>query len=561
MVTMKTRTVCDDIRDKAELDPARIALLSAKGFCTYRELADRMNLVASRLQREGLCPGDRVLIVLHSEIDCLVAIASAMAAGGIAVPTPADAAGGSLHFMLEDCDPRILITSSADRERYSSILTSGKLKPIGTDCPGVDCYRVVGSPENLNRRSVPTGGKHLPENAALILYTSGVCKYPRGVLLSHDNLHAAVTNTLASICLDEGVREAVAVSAIQAFGFGRICCILRVGGTAVLAEAAANPTRMLEMILRHTCHAISLSPPMLPRLLGSRNVMLEQLAPLIRLINLAGPHVPVEHRIRTLRLFPRARIIIQYTFTEAPNVASIECHGESSHIDTAGRPSPNTSLVILGRDGTKNAQGQIGEVAVRGDQVAVGYWGDEALTSKRFLQGGWFKTGDQGYVDAEGYLHLLGRCDDIIVVGGELIVPEEIEDCVRDLYPDLEPCVVGVPDPAGVFGQIPALCYRSLSGAEPSPLEVVEAMADRLDGGKAPRFVCSLDDFPRFQNGNIDRREVERIVRKMTKHRTLQAIMMLDGGCVPRTTAQIITKEEHHSGHNAFEMVGIDNEK
>jgi len=149
-------------------------------------------------------------------------------------------------------------------------------------------------------------------------------------------------------------------------------------------------------------------------------------------------------------------------------------------------------------------RGETGELVVRGGRVMKGYWKDEEKTKKAFTSDGWYRTGDKGYIDEEGYIYLSGRADDLIVRGGENISPEEVEN-VLYTHPKIEEAaVIGVPHPD--WGSEPRAVVVLKKGETATPEEIIEYCRERLAGFKRPRSVVFVNELPKTSTGKIIRK-------------------------------------------------------
>ena len=154
--------------------------------------------------------------------------------------------------------------------------------------------------------------------------------------------------------------------------------------------------------------------------------------------------------------------------------------------------------------------GEVGEIWIRSAQVMLGYWNMPEETEKAVTPDGWFRTGDYGYLDDDGYLHIAGRNDDMITMNGMKFSPLEIEERIREFFPGYEFCVVGISDPAGVLGQIPVFCYAARNGDVITASELSRLLSDKIDRNKIPRVVYRVDP-ARLLDGKLARSVKERI--------------------------------------------------
>ena len=171
-----------------------------------------------------------------------------------------------------------------------------------------------------------------------------------------------------------------------------------------------------------------------------------------------------------------------------------------------GKPLPDVEIRIVDGEGKALPPHQAGEILARGPRVMTGYWGDEEKTKQVMTEDGWLRTGDQGWMDEEGYIYLAGRADDMIIRGGENISPEEVEDVICR-YPKIEEAAcIGVPDPE--WGQEPRVLVVLKKGESATPEEIMDFCKDRLAGFKRPKSVLFVDYLPRNQMGKLLRKEL-----------------------------------------------------
>jgi acyl-CoA synthetase (AMP-forming)/AMP-acid ligase II len=174
-----------------------------------------------------------------------------------------------------------------------------------------------------------------------------------------------------------------------------------------------------------------------------------------------------------------------------------------------GKPLPDVDLKIVDANGQSLPAGEIGEIYARGARIMSGYWRDDQKTVQAITADGWLRTGDRGWIDADGYVFLAGRGDDMIIRGGENISPEEVEDVLHS-HPDIaEAAVIGVPDPE--WGQEPCAVVVLKSGVSCEPAEIMAYCRSRLAGFKRPRQVFFVKSLPRNSIGKVLRKELRRI--------------------------------------------------
>ena len=200
-------------------------------------------------------------------------------------------------------------------------------------------------------------------------------------------------------------------------------------------------------------------------------------------------------------------ILERYGMTETSMLTSNPLHGERRP-GTVGMPLPEVDVRVVGDDGQVLTVGGVGGVEVRGPNVFAGYWGRPELTATEFTADGWFRTGDVGTFDADGYLHLVGRSKDLIISGGLNVYPKEIEDAVDALPGVLESAVIGVPD--ADFGEAVVAVVVPRPSAVVDPAAVRSLARERLAPFKVPKRVHVVDALPRNAMGKVEKAVLRR---------------------------------------------------
>jgi long-chain acyl-CoA synthetase len=342
----------------------------------------------------------------------------------------------------------------------------------------------------------------------MILFTSGTTAKKKAVMLSHASVLAATRNINEFMQPDESIREFVSVPLYHSFGLGRVRSVLTTGGTLVLLDGHLNPASTIDAIETFKCNALSAVPAGLALFRGKLETTLRRIGPQIRLIELGSSFLPKERKAALVDIFPHARICMHYGLTEASRSTFLEFRDSSEKLDTVGRPSPNVRIQVRDADSRPCNANVEGEVVISGAHVTSGYFGDEQRTSEAFTPDGWFRTGDYGFLDSDGYLHLLGRKDEIINKGGIKISPLELDAAIKTVFPDLDACVVGVPDPNGLAGEVPVVAYTGPS--ELNFQDFVAAISSHIERTKLPSALVRVSTIPRTENGKPKRNQLSR---------------------------------------------------
>jgi len=504
------------LMEAAERFPDKAALICERKRLSYAEFMSTIGALSAVFVDSGLGRGDRALILLTDKADFYTSCYAVMEAGGIAVPLPEGVGQSSVERIASLCTPRIVVTNGRHLANFPSLhkklnckflLIGGASEMLLTRELANAIFADLESMRGNEFHRMPRVLRD--DDSALILFTSAT-PGKKGVLLSHRNLVSAALNSNAVMKIDSSIREYMGIPLADSFGLGQSLCVHFAGGSLIADNGSINPIVLVQSVIRHECNAISGLPSGFAVFFGRFESLLRQIAPQIRFIELEGAFMPLDHKWKLLEIFPKAHISAHYGPVEAARITFLDLQKQQRKLHTVGYPSPGVSLLIADEDGNRVGNMEMGEVLVKGDHVATRYWDDSEMDIQRYTPDGWFRTGDYGFLDQEGYLHLLGHRDETINAGEMRISPLQVEERIHELYPDCELCVVGIPDPAGIVGEIPVLCYVGKEGLIITPSDLSRALASRLDRSKIPRVVYRLGDFPKTENKELMRGELRK---------------------------------------------------
>ena len=451
---------------------------------TYAALLRGAAQGAQRIAAAGVAPGDRVLLAATSAIDFVVAYLATHLARAVAVPITPKLSPEQLDTIVGLIRPALLYGAPGQRLD-------------GLPCPALPLAEVADpAGTDADRDTL------LPalDDVADILLTSGTTGVPKGTILTHRNLAAAARNITAFIGNDATDVEVLALPLNHSFGLGRLRCQLSAGGTVVLVPGFMFPNRLFDALAAWRATGFSFVPGAWALLRKLTGTGLSRFADQLRWIEIGSSPMPLEDKRLLAELFPRTRICMHYGLTEASRSAFIEFHESADRLDTIGRASPNVRLAAADDTGRLLAAGETGTLVVQGEHVSPGTWTPAGFVAR---DGTWVDTGDTGQLDAEGYVHLLGRTGDIINVGGHKVAPVEVEEVLVDHPAILEAACVGVPDPQGLVGsRVKAFLVPVGPDARPpSPHELEHFVRARLESHKIPVAWEWIDAIPKNELG------------------------------------------------------------
>jgi acyl-CoA synthetase (AMP-forming)/AMP-acid ligase II len=418
---------------------------------TYAQHLELVEAVAAALRdRFGVKKGDRVAILGANCPEWIVTFWAAQRLGAIAVGLNGWSTGPEIRYFVDDCEPRVLV---ADRKRVDRVAGDDLGVPI------VVMEDDFAELESYTPR-VPLADMQIAEDdPAIILYTSGTTGRPKGAINTHRNLSSylmlAFFGGARTALLNPAPSNAAApcqlitsplfhVSGLHSAAI----MMLAIGMKSVWLMGRFDPAVAMQAIEREHCTGWSFTETVLHRLVNHPDVGKYDLSS-VRTVGGGGSPVAPSLLERTREVFPNARMSlgIGYGQTECAALATLNNGPELiAHPLSVGRPTPTVELEIRDPFDHALAEGQEGEVCLRGPMVMPGYWRRPEETAQTIGPGRWLHTGDIGRMEG-GRLYLASRKRDLILRGGENVYPVEIEKCIED-HPDVEECALfGVDDP------------------------------------------------------------------------------------------------------------------
>jgi long-chain acyl-CoA synthetase len=480
--------VADLVRAAAVRGPDHPAFIDAAtgDTLTWSEFNAATDVETHRLRGAGIQPGDRVAVRLPTSTEFAVAVFGALRAGAVVVPVSTGAPTRELVRVLDDSGAALLVGDG----------TGTALRALGAPAPRVD--------GGLTGESVRGG-----EDIAVLAYTSGTSGVPRGAMLSHRALLANVAQcaALRPAPVTAADRVLLALPLFHSYGLGPgLFQVAAAGATAVLLERF-DAHSAVEAIERHRVTTVVGVPPIYQALLHVDQQRLRDALVTVRLLTSgAAPLSP--SLLTAVREATSLQVFEGYGLTETAPVLTSTLVGGQIKAGSVGRPLPGVELRLVDTDGQPFAEDEefvlpdddAGLVSVRGQNLFSGYWPDGAHGPDAE---GWFRTGDVGYLDADGDLHLVDRAGDLIIVNGFNVYPHEVEQVIVDLPRVAEAAVVGVPDEA--TGEAVKAVLVLGAGAELTVDDVVGHCAERLAKFKVPVHVEFTDVLPHSPTGKLVR--------------------------------------------------------
>ncbi len=483
--------------DSAQRGAERPAVRLDDAGLSYGALADLTAHVAGLLRRHGIKPGDRVGIMLPNVPEFALAYYGVLRAGGIVVPMNVLLKRREVAFYLSDPGARVVLAWQEFEDEARA----------GAEEAGAECI-VVGPSEfeQLLAAAPPVRdiAAKVGSDTAVILYTSGTTGRPKGAELTHANLRRNVEVMTQIFSIGP---EDVILGALPLFhAFGQTCALnaaIAAGGCLSLIPRF-DAGRALEIIERDRVNVFEGVPTMYSALLA-RSDAAERDVSSLRLCVSGGAALPVE----VLRAFERTFecvVLEGYGLSETSPVASFNHPDRERKPGSIGTPIDGVEMKVVDEVGDEVPAGDVGEIVIRGHNVMKSYWQRPDATADAITTDGWFRTGDLGRVDGDGYLFIVDRKKELIIRGGYNVYPREIEEVLYE-HPAVHECaVIGIPHPS--LGEEVGAAVALKPGVEATADELRSYAKSQVAAYKYPRHVWLVDALPKGATGKILKREI-----------------------------------------------------
>ncbi|MEM9807081.1 MAG: AMP-binding protein [Cyanobacteria bacterium P01_D01_bin.56] len=465
---------------------------------SYGHLHEQVTKVIGLLRSLGIQRNDRVAAALANGPEAAVAFL-AIAAGATYAPLNPNYRDSEYEFYLNDLRPKALIVQPGVAESARAVAQR-------LNIPVIELFPSLDAAAGLFELSVPAPSQPSsvdfaePDDIALILHTSGTTSRPKMVPLSQRNLCTSAHNVKTSLALTETDRCLNVMPLFHIHGLiGALLSSMSAGASVICTPGFYAPN-FLGWLETHQPTWYSAVPTMHQQILSRAAECSSTIQPL-RLIRSSSAPLPPQIMAELEQVF-RAPVIESYGMTEA-------AHQMASNPLPPGQRKPGSvgiaagpQVQIMDGQGSLLPTGEVGEVVIQGKNVTQGYENNPKANETAFTQG-WFRTGDQGYLDADGYLFLKGRLKEIINRAGEKISPREVDEVILD-HPAVDQ-VVTFAAPHTLLGEDVATAVVLKSGETVTELAIKEFVAQRLADFKVPRVVLFLDEIPKGPTGKRQR--------------------------------------------------------
>jgi malonyl-CoA/methylmalonyl-CoA synthetase len=450
--------------------------------------------LAHVFREAGVRPGDRIAAQVAKSPQALAAYGAALAAGAVFVPLNTAYRAGELGHFLGDAEPRLVLCDGAFAAALAPLAArhGAALLTLNADGSGDLADRAAAAPDRID--PAPRG----PGDLAAILYTSGTTGRSKGAMLTQENL---LSNAAALAKIWRFTAADVLLHALPIYhthGLFVATNVALLSGAAMIFLPGFDAAEVMRLMPQAT--AMMGVPTFYTRLLDEPALTRDATAHMRLFVSGSAPLLAETHAAFAART--RHVILERYGMTETGMNTSNPYDGER-RAGTVGFPLPGVDVRIVA-EGAEVRSGQIGGIEVRGPNVFAGYWRMPDKTAEEMTADGFFRTGDLGRFDADGYLHIVGRQKDLVITGGLNVYPKEVELLLDALPGVRESAVIGLPHPDLGEAVFAVLAAEATLDAEAA----LAAIRDSLARFKQPKAAVVVEALPRNAMGKVQKAEL-----------------------------------------------------
>jgi long-chain acyl-CoA synthetase len=502
------------IDEQAHTRPDAIYVRDAEGdtALSYAALLSSCQGMARVLAQQGLVRGDTVSVVMPNGLNTLRILLGGMWDGHCVNPVNLLAQPEQMRYVLEHSDCKLVIATPEWADQVQALLKTIE-RPVKllvttaalASLPGED--PAGGSPGDEAGTVTPVR----PDDAALLMYTSGTTGVPKGVLLTQSQLahNAAAIGAEHQLGAQDRVLAVLPLYHINAFVVTMLAPLAS-GGSLALADKF-SVGRFWQQVARNGCSWINLVPTMVSYLLEAPAPGSDVTASL-HFCRSASASLPPEHLLGFEKKFGVGVIeTMGLTETAAPAFSN-PLQVELRKLGSVGKAT-GCEAQVVNEQFQALADGNTGEVVIRGGQVMAGYYKNPQATQAAVTPDGWLRTGDLGHRDADGFFFITGRIKELIIKGGENIAPREIDEVLLRFPDVLDAAATGIPDKH--YGQEIMACVVLRPGCQPDEAALRAFCTTHLGRYKCPKVIHFVDDLPRGPSGKVQRLKLPEFVKSL----------------------------------------------
>lgn len=475
------KSIVEQVLSYSSIQPDKIALSDGKTSKTYKELSEGIFFAREILRDHyGLKKGDSIIIAADKQTDFVSLYFACHLLGVVTLPIAPDTNPVRYELIKKKTAPKMVVG----------------FKDEGADVITATLQDFVGQKETDREVQINL------DDVADIMFTTGTTGEPKGVQLTQRNIAAAARNINTFIRNDRDDVEMIALPISHSFGIGRMRCALSNGQTVILLGSFANVKRFFRFMEEYKVNGFGMVPASWAFLKRMSGVKIAEYKDQLHYIEIGSAPMPKEEKLLLIDSLPDTRICMHYGLTEASRSAFMEFHEYKEHLDTVGKQSPNMNISIRDENGKDVGNNVEGEICVSGDAVTIGYLD---LPKEESFWGDYFRTGDWGIRDEEGYITLKSRKKELINVGGKKVSPIEVEDVLKTFDFVKDCACIGISDPDHVLGEVVKAFIVTDQPEKVDHDQIDKMIGRKLETYKHPMVYEVIDEIPKTSSGKVQR--------------------------------------------------------
>ncbi len=460
---------------------------------SYRAVEGASARVVGLLRSLGVRPGDRVATQVDKSPAALLAYLGVVRAGAIFLPLNPAYRKDEVEYFLGDAEPAVAVGRTGDAEFIQATRAAGVRHVFDLDADGEGTWASA-----VAAAAPSEGAPPADDDVASIVYTSGTTGRSKGAMLTHRNLVSNALTLHESWGFVPGDVLLHALPIFHVHGLFVATNTAMANGSPIVFHPRFDAVEVIEAL--PTASVFMGVPTMYTRLLAQPELTRARCASMRLFVSGSAPLLPEtfdQFRERT-----GYTILERYGMTETSMITSNPCHGPR-RCGTVGPPLPGVEVRVVNAEGSVLGENEVGDVEVKGPNVLKGYWRRPDIDAVEFTRDGFFRTGDIGMFDDDGYLNLVGRSKDLVISGGYNVYPKEVELLLDEIAGVVESAVIGLAHPD--YGEAVTAVLVVAPGATVEEDDVVAALRSHLASYKVPKAVVVVDELPRNAMGKVQK--------------------------------------------------------
>jgi len=473
--------IINHLKNNAKKNPTKIGFVDEENSYTFQEMYEQVEIFS----RSQILSNNKKVISLISEnsLSFIIAYLGIINSGKIVHLISPNISEKNFSNQIESADPGIIICPENIKMNIKNINSSKK--------PVFEFSEIISKAINDKKTT------EISEIAYLI-YTSGTTAEPKGVPISHDMIEFTTKNIIKILGYSSSDIDVLPLPLYHSFGLGCLHTSIHVGSTLILLKNANNLENILKSLKKFKATTLAAVPATLTKFLKIEKTSLNSYFSNIRLIITNSTSIPINTIKEFKGILENGNLATYYGLTEASRSTFMIFDKNYERENSVGKVSPEVEIKIINHD---ESNPKLGEIWISGKNVIKHYW-NNSIADKN-MKDGWLRTGDVGYFDNNGYLFLKGRNDDIINIGGEKVIPYEIEEVVKQISGVEDVVAFGIEHE--IFGQTMKLNILKKKNSDLDKSKILSHCIKNLEKFKMPSKIEFVDNIPKNEYGKVKR--------------------------------------------------------